>query len=189
MTKEQLRKMYKEKRKELSEGQMDRFNDLLLIGFQKINLHFINCIHTYLSSLKLREPDTCKLVRFLQFRNPHIKVAVPKIDMHKNHMEHVEFEASTELINNIYGIPEPAGGSLIREKDMDVILVPLLAFDNRGFRVGYGKGYYDRFLANCRKDAIKIGLSFFEPVERIEDIDQFDIPLNYCVTPKQLFVF
>jgi 5-formyltetrahydrofolate cyclo-ligase len=68
-------------------------------------------------------------------------------------------------------------------------LVPLLAYDLKGNRVGYGKGYYDRFLAECRPDALKIGFSYFEPEEQINDTEDFDIPLNYCVTPHRCYEF
>ncbi|MDY6994028.1 MAG: 5-formyltetrahydrofolate cyclo-ligase, partial [Pseudomonadota bacterium] len=75
------------------------------------------------------------------------------------------------------------------ERDINLVLCPLLAFDKKGFRVGYGKGFYDRFFQKCQPNAIKVGLSFEEAVEHIEDINQYDIPLNYCVTPKKLYVF
>ena len=189
MTKNELRNIYKDKRKEISIREMEKYNDLILVHFQKISLHFINCIHTYLASLKLREPDTAKIIRYLQFKNPGLKVVVPKIDIHTGNMHHFHFDETVELINNAYGIDEPPGGNKIPENEIDLVLVPLLAFDKRGFRVGYGKGYYDRFLSKCRKDVIKIGLSFFDPVEEIQGIDQFDISLNYCVTPQELFVF
>ena len=189
MTKNQLRTIYKEKRKEISSKDIEKFNDLILINFQKINLHFIKCIHTYLSSLKLREPDTSKMIQYLQFKNPGLKVVVPKIDIHSGKMHHFHFDETAELINNAYGIDEPDSGNKVAEQEIDLALVPLLAFDRNGFRVGYGKGYYDKFLSKCRKDTIKIGLSFFEPVDEIEDINQFDISLNYCITPQQLFIF
>ncbi len=189
MTKNQLRSIYKEKRKEISLKEMEKYNDLILINFQMINLHFIKCIHTYLSSLKLREADTAEIIRYLEFKNPGLKVVVPKIDIHSGNMHHLHFDETSELINNAYGINEPTGGNKIIENEIDLVLVPLLAFDKYGFRVGYGKGYYDKFLSKCRKDVIKIGLSFFEPVDEIEDISQFDISLNYCVTPQKLFVF
>ena len=104
-------------------------------------------------------------------------------------MHHLHFDETAELINNSYGIDEPADGNKIMENEIDLVLVPLLAFDKNGFRVGYGKGFYDKFFYQSRKDSIKIGLSFFEPVDEIEDINQFDIPLNYCVTPEELFIF
>ena len=114
-------------------------------------------------------------------------MAVPRIDIHTGEMHHIHFDDASLLISNAFGIDEPADGKIISEDDIDLVLIPLLAFDENGFRAGYGKGYYDRFLARCRKDVIKIGFSFFEPVDEIEDIDQFDISLNYCVTPERLY--
>jgi 5-formyltetrahydrofolate cyclo-ligase len=64
-----------------------------------------------------------------------------------------------------------------------------LCFDLRGFRVGYGKGFYDRFLKKCRADCKKIGLSFFEPVKEISDIEEFDVALNFAVTPQEIYNF
>ena len=54
---------------------------------------------------------------------------------------------------------------------------------------GYGKGYYDRFLAECRKETIKVGISFFEPIDKIEDINKNDIAMDFVVTPNQVFSF
>ena len=189
MTKSEIRIAYKEKRKTISLQEIEKFNDLILINFQKIKVPFIQCVHTYLPSLKLAEPDTSGIIRYLQFQNPELKVGVPKIDIRSGKLHHFHFDETVELMSNHYGIDEPREGTKIMEDEIDLALVPLLAFDSNGFRVGYGKGYYDRFLFHCRKDALKVGLSFFDPVDEIEDIDQFDIPLNYCVTPQQLFIF
>lgn len=189
MTKKELRKIYHEKRKELSIHTIEKFNDLILINFQKINLPFINCVHTYLASLKLVEVDTAIIIRYLKFKNPHLKVAVPKIDIHSGNMRHFHLDEEVKLISNGYGIQEPDNAREIMEDEIDLVLVPLLAFDHRGYRVGYGKGYYDKFLTVCRPDVIKIGLSFFDPVDEISDVNVFDIPLDFCVTPHQLFDF
>ena len=73
--------------------------------------------------------------------------------------------------------------------EIDLVFVPLLAFDKKGFRVGYGKGFYDKWLAGCRPDCIKVGFSYFEPVESIDDRHEFDVPLNLCITPHNVYVF
>ena len=70
-----------------------------------------------------------------------------------------------------------------------MVLVPLLGFDERGHRVGYGKGFYDRFLAECNPKIQKIGLSLFEPVAQIDDTSDFDIPLDACITPNRIWYF
>ena len=69
------------------------------------------------------------------------------------------------------------------------MFIPLLAFDNKGNRVGYGKGYYDNFLSKCTPDVIKIGLSFFEASDEITDVFESDIALDYCVTPNTIYQF
>lgn len=189
MTKAALRKIYKEKRSRLSAPEIEKFTDCILINFQKIPLPFISYVHTYIASGSLGEADTSAITRFLQFKNPGLKILAPRIDIATGNMHHVPFHDEVELIKNAFGIEEPVIGETIDPGVIDLVLVPLLAFDKKGFRIGYGKGFYDRFLAECREDVIKIGLSFFEPEERIDDIDQFDISLNYCVTPGQVFEF
>lgn len=189
MTKAELRKAYKEKRNRLSAQEVEKFTDLILIHFQQIRLPFIAYLHTYIASEKLGEADTSALTRYLQFKNPGLKILVPRIDIASGNMQHLHFHDEVELIHNAFGIAEPAAGETFEPNEIDLVLVPLLAFDKRGYRVGYGKGYYDKFLSQCRDDVIKIGLSFFEPEEQIDDINQFDISLNYCVTPQRVFKF
>ena len=95
----------------------------------------------------------------------------------------------TPLKNNHWGIPEPQSGIKINPDQIDVVFVPLLIFDKQGHRIGYGKGYYDRFLSKCKKDTIKVGLSYFDPVERIEDIQSHDVPINFGITKDRVYEF
>lgn len=189
MTKSELRVIYKEKRSELTVEKMDKLNDLLLINFQKLQLPSVHCVHTYLASLRLGEVDTAPIVRYLQFRNPELKIAVPKVDNHSSKMFHLFLNQNMEMAPNRYGIDEPLQGEKVDVKELDLVLVPLIAFDERGNRVGYGKGFYDKFLSECRKDVVSVGLSFFDAVERIDDINTFDVPLHYCVTPTRIYTF
>ena len=70
-----------------------------------------------------------------------------------------------------------------------MVFVPLLVFDQQGHRVGYGMGYYDRFLVQCSETTLKVGLSFFDPVSKIEDIKTHDIALDFALTPEGIFTF
>jgi 5-formyltetrahydrofolate cyclo-ligase len=118
------------------------------------------------------------------------KVVVPRlIDL--NNLEHILLTKQTILKENSYGIPEPQkyNNKIIFPQELDVIIVPLYVFDLNGNRVGYGKGYYDRFLKNCRDDVIKIGVSLFEPVKSISDITRNDVALNYAITSNGIFNF
>jgi len=87
------------------------------------------------------------------------------------------------------GIPEPQNGLTVPPSEIEVVFIPLLAYDKKGHRVGYGKGFYDRFLSKCKPNTLKIGLSLFEPEEKIEGLDATDIPLDYCVTPVKVYEF
>ena len=189
MTKNELRIIYKEKRRKLSLQNIDKYNDLILIHFQKLKLPPVHCVHTYLASLKLVEVETSNLVRYLQFKNPELKIAVPVVDNHSNSLYHYQYQENIQLVPNEFGIDEPQDGKRIEPEEIDVVFVPLLAVDKKGFRVGYGKGFYDKFLAACRLDVIAIGLSYFDPVDEITDINEYDLPLNYCVTPAALIQF
>jgi 5-formyltetrahydrofolate cyclo-ligase len=64
------------------------------------------------------------------------------------------------------------------------VLIPLLAFDKSGQRVGYGRGFYDKFLATLKSDVKKIGLSFFPPVDEVSNTHAQDLPLEVVVTPN-----
>lgn len=113
---------------------------------------------------------------------------IPKV-IGEHTLKHYLLTDSTKLKMSKWGIPEPIDGKEISEKKIDVVFVPLLAYDEKGNRVGYGKGFYDTFLKECQSHVIKIGLSLFEAEETISDIDPHDIRLDYCISPKKVYSF
>jgi 5-formyltetrahydrofolate cyclo-ligase len=133
--------------------------------------------------------NTHLYTRYLEHIIPGLKVAFPVINFAALQMKAVLVDDDTEFVENEYGIPEPEAGEKIDEEEIDVVLVPLLAFDEQGYRVGYGKGFYDRFLKQCRADVITIGFSYFDAVTKINDTNEYDVPLNYCVTPHKVYEF
>ncbi|MDB5223344.1 MAG: 5-formyltetrahydrofolate cyclo-ligase [Chitinophagaceae bacterium] len=187
MTKAALRKMYKEKRHLVSWKNKERFTDLVLINFQKLDLPFINCVHTYLAMED--EIETENITRYLTFKNPGLKIVVPKINLDAGEMRHYIFNDDIEMAPNSFGIIEPVKGEKVNPAEIDLVLTPLLAFDKSGYRVGYGKGFYDKFFQQCNSNVIRVGLSFFEPEEIIDDINPYDIPLHYCITPNSVYTF
>lgn len=189
MTKKELRTIYKLKRTQLNDSEVEKLQDIILINFQQLALPFLQCLHTYLPMHSHQEVDTFPVMEFLKFRNPGMEIVIPKTDFSDNSMQSFIYDEETVLVKNKYGIMEPANGVKVDNDVIDIILVPLLAFDEAGNRVGYGKGFYDRFLSECNEDIIKIGLSFFEAIDHIDDTDEFDIPLTYCVTPRKVYEF
>ncbi len=189
MLKKELRQEYRKVRLLLTDEQQTRFDDLLLIQFQQLALPPLHSILSFIPIEAKKEINTFLITDFLKFRNPGLQVCYPKINVFQNTMQAIIADADTEFDVNEYDIPEPAAGTFLAPQQLDAVLVPLLIFDLQGNRVGYGKGFYDRFLQSCRADCLKIGLCYFGPVARIEDASEFDVPLNYCITPQQRYVF
>jgi 5-formyltetrahydrofolate cyclo-ligase len=189
MTKQELRKKFLQERLRLSPVELDAYSHQLCDSFfSSIDLQAINVLHIFLPIKIKNEPNTWLIIERLKTDFPTIEICVPRIGL-TNNLESYYLKSADELEENKWAIPEPRRGNMAQPEKIDLVIVPLLVVDKQGNRVGYGKGYYDSFLRRCRDDCKKIGLSFFEPVEKIEDIDAFDCPLNSCVTPVQTFLF
>lgn len=189
MKKVEARSFFKKQRLALTNYQVNVAQDLLLIRFQEMNLPYLHFVHTYLPIYSNHEPDPSPLIEWLRFSNPGLQIVYPKINSIDYSMKHILEEENTIFEANQYGIPEPVGGTCIDPLELELVFVPLLGFDQLGNRVGYGKGYYDRFLAKCKEDVIKVGLSFVSPIDCIEDVDFFDKKLDFCITPHSVYAF
>jgi 5-formyltetrahydrofolate cyclo-ligase len=190
MLKRELRKIYKKKRTDLTSTERLKLDDLILIQLQ--NVYFDSNIRLLMSYWPLErhcETNTLLYTRYLEHTIPGLKVTFPVIKMETSEMQAVLVHEETDFVENEYCIPEPEDGEKIETDEIDLIFVPLLAFDQSGYRVGYGKGFYDRFLQNCREDIITVGFSYFDAVDEIEDRHQFDVPLKYCITPHKIYEF
>ncbi|RZL12300.1 MAG: 5-formyltetrahydrofolate cyclo-ligase [Pedobacter sp.] len=181
-----LRKQALKQRKELDEQTFAELNKMLLEQFKTLGLSGIKSIHIFLPIEDKKEPDTFLIIDWLQQQYPEIKIVVPKADFATNLMSNYLFAGKGDLKNNEYQIPEPQNAPEFIDVP-DMVLVPLLAFDKKGYRVGYGKGFYDRFLQNIETQ--KIGLSLFEAVDEISDVHLNDIRLDKCITPNQIYSF
>ncbi len=189
MIKSALRKIYKQKRLALSEAERMKMDDLLLIQFQRLPFNNVNCLMTFSAIEVMGETNVEYCARYLQHLIPGLQICYPVVDSLSNDMKAVVANDETLFADNLYGIAEPVGGNAISPREIDMVLVPLLAFDEFGYRVGYGKGFYDRFLKTCRSNVSTVGFSYFQPVAKIEDTNEFDVPLNYCITPEKLYEF
>lgn len=188
MHKSVLRRVYIERRKRLSKQELLKLNDLMLIQFQQLSLFPLDILLSYWSFEKQNEPNTEIFERYLKFKNPNLTICYPQV-FGDYQMQALATSSETKYIENRYGIVEPEDGQVVDPKQIDLVLVPMIVCDLKGNRIGYGKGYYDRFLAQCRKDVITVGLSYFDPVDNILDVHEFDIPLKYCITPERVYEF
>lgn len=187
MLKSEARKVFTEKRKAATSQQRMKWDDLILIRFQDLALPGIDVLFTY-AAMEM-EVNTDPVVDYLLFRNPGLEVAYPVCGFENYTMTAVAVRADTPFVKNKYGTPEPESTEIIAPGSIDMVIVPLLCFDKKGYRVGYGKGFYDKYLQHTRADIIKIGLSYYEPVDEISDRSEFDVPLDYCITPERMYEF
>lgn len=197
MTKAEIRKIYKEKRRALTEETCANFNKKIHdLVFSRLAIHRYSPIHLFLPILRNNEPDTRLIINTLR------KDFAPDLYISKSlengEMLHVKYDPTTVLESNAWGIEEPKNLNYsynsetffekYRNEDI-LVFVPLLAFDKKGNRVGYGKGYYDKFLQYATKDTTIVGLSLFEPVDLIDDADVFDVKMNFCVTHERMWAW
>jgi len=182
-----IRDKYKALRANLTSSQIDDYS--LSIANQALKLPIWNkdYYHIYLPITSQKEVNTEYILNILSGKDKHIIIS--KSDFSKIKLTHFLLTDSTTIKLNSYNIPEPTGGIEIDAKRIDVVFVPLLAFNNLGHRVGYGKGFYDRFLAQCRPETIKIGLSFFKTETLFNTADIDDIKLDICITPECIYQF
>ncbi len=190
MTKNELRKKYKMLRQELSEDSIDQKSMAIANRLLQLDIWDFHFYHVFLSIVSQKEVDTHFILHILLGKDKNIVVS--KSNFNDFSMKHFLLTESLKLKPNAYHIPEPiedANAIEISESKIDVVFVPLLAFDINGYRVGYGKGFYDIFLSKCKPDTIKIGLSFFDVLETIDDIHNQDFKLDFVVTPSEIHRF
>lgn len=186
MRKAELRKKYTAKRLSLSQSEVDTLSIAIANRALQLPIWDKAYYHIFLSISEKKEVNTEFLLHVLQGKDKSI--CIPKANFKTFEMQHILLQENTPIKISAYGIPEPVEGIAISANLLDVVIVPLLAFDNNGNRIGYGKGFYDRFLTQCKPECIKIGVSFFEAEEKILN-ENIDFPLNYCITPKNIYEF
>lgn len=187
MTKIQLREKYLSLRKNLAPGQVQQISEIICEHIYKnFNLED-KFVSLFLPIERKNEINTYLIwEKGLGFG---AKVAIPRSNHENNEMKHILFESEDQLELSNFGIPEPKKGKVIAADRFDYVFVPLLAVDKSGNRVGYGKGFYDRFLNKCSPSCKFIGLHHFDLEDEIEDILPSDVKLDACITPNGLIWF
>lgn len=186
MLKKNLRFIYMKRRNELSSQVLSNLSLEIANKLLKLPIWEFANYHVFLAITEKKEIDTTLILSILQGKDKNI--IVPKMNTNGTLTNYLLTD-NTKLVKNEWNVPEPQDGLEIGAENLDVVFVPLLAFDKRGQRVGYGKGFYDRFLANCKPETIKVGVSLFDVEECISDVREDDIPLDYCVTPEKIYSF
>lgn len=186
-TKSTCRKLFQERRMLYSPGMLHAASDQIQsLLFSSFNLED-KTVSLFMPIERKREINTYLILE--RAISIGARVCIPKADFKTRKMTHYLYEHAGQLEITDYGIPEPKNGTIIPAKKIDIVLVPLIACDKKGYRVGYGMGFYDRFMASCAQGTIFIGLSLFDPIDVISDVDENDRRLHYCITPEQKFTF
>lgn len=187
MNKKELRQKYKALRNQISEDDLEEMSLAIANNVLTLDIWAKTYFHIFLSIIEHKEVNTEYLLHLLSGKDKEIIIS--KSDFETREMTHYLLTENTKIKKNQYNIPEPIDGLEVPTSKIDVVFVPLLAFDKSGHRVGYGKGFYDKFLSDSSSETIKIGLSFFDAEEKIEDVRVDDIKLDYCVTPNTVYKF
>jgi 5-formyltetrahydrofolate cyclo-ligase len=187
MLKKELRQKYKAVRQNLSTTDIEEKSLAIANEILKLPIWEKTYFHLFLPIEEQKEVNTEFILHLLSGKDKEIVIS--KSDFETREMTHFLLTDNTRIQKNEYNIPEPVDGLEVPATKIDIVFVPLLAFDKKGNRVGYGKGFYDKFLTQCKPEIIKIGLSFFEPEELISDVFESDVLLDYCVTPNGVCKF
>lgn len=183
MNKNELRKIYKQKRNELSSETIHLLEKDIYQQVFEYDFSTVHNIHIFLPIEKQKEINTYPIIDFL--RNQGKNIIISKSNFTDATLTHYLFEKDTVLELNKYGIPEPKNAKRVSVKVIDLVFVPLLISDEKQYRVGYGKGFYDRFLSDCKESVKTIGLNYYKPIHFIDDLNEFDFPLQKVIYPKK----
>ncbi|MEM6526330.1 MAG: 5-formyltetrahydrofolate cyclo-ligase [Bacteroidota bacterium] len=186
--KDTLRQVYLEKRLFLSTDELARRNQLLLdLLISRISIKKFETVHLFIGMMEKNEVDTLSIIQSLSQLNSSVRFVTSKTQP-KGILEHYKIDSNTRYEKGKWGVPEPVEAELADVDDIDLVLVPLITFDKRGHRIGYGKGYYDRFL-KLVPGATKVGITLGSPLDKIEYIGKYDVALDACCTPFKYYEF
>lgn len=194
LTKAALRRAALARRQALSSAEVARRSQQLAeLLFQHFPVAQWRWLHVFLPLAKKNEPDTWPLIRRVWAGQPAPRLAAPVVQPDGISLKNYELTPATPLLASRWGIPEPVADAAteVVPAQLDAVLVPLLACDRQGQRVGYGGGFYDRLLAQCRPGTRFIGLTILddEPVATLADVLPTDMPLHACLTPGGVWNF
>ena len=187
MLKSVARKELLAKRKNLTASECLKWDNLLLIQFQKLDFSNVHTVANFYPLENMNEPNSLLFAKNLKTMVPGIQIVYPVVEANKTTMQ---FYKETETLRfNEWGIAEPMSTEMVTPSFIDAVIVPLIGFDIRGQRIGYGKGFYDKYFENYPKHRPRIGVCYFEPLANIEDTHEFDVPLTHCITPWNSYEF
>lgn len=157
----------------------------MLENLKQMDIWGFSVYHIFLPIERNHEVNTFPLMDELFSREK--RVVVPKvIDLD---LINCEIQKEVKFETGSFHTLVPKEFQLIQNQEIELVFIPMMVCDEKGNRVGYGGGFYDRWLNQFEKDPIKIGLNFFPPIGQIQDTESWDVRLDYCVTPDEIVSF
>ena len=139
-------------------------------------------VHCYVSMKEKGEVDTRPLIR--KILQDDKRLVVPVTDFESTKLIHHELNSVEELRTNKWGVPEPRVEQPVDPSQLDLVIVPMVGGDEQRNRIGYGKGFYDRFLS--KTDCPTIGLCFEDCIVEEIPVESFDVSLTAIITEKRV---
>lgn len=158
----------------------------ILNQFKNSKFSKLNTFHIFLPITSQKEINTWEFIDYLLDKNKYI--IIPKVD--NDFLKHYIYTTDTKVKINKWNIPEPVNALELKNLNLiDVVFIPLLISDKNGNRIGYGKGFYDKFLAKLPRKTLKIGINYFSSLEDSIEVEPHDIPLDYLISPLKIESF
>jgi len=182
--KSDVRETLKERRFSLTESQRKQMSEDITKRLEPL---LVDAKAILFYATKVPEVDTFPAINNMLKAGKTI--AVPIIEKEKRTLRLSQIYSTEELTASTFSVPEPILSERpISPKEIDTVILPLLGFDRGGRRLGFGMGYYDRFLTS-NPHMKKIGLAYSIQEEPLIPTNQYDIPLDVMVTEKETIFF
>lgn len=186
--KEALRRLYKQRRREVSKEDHELLSQQIL---ERVKVFLeknsdLEHFHVFFPIATQKEINTFLIKNHLVSKGKTVYTS--RVIPGSLTMETLKLESNTDFYLDDWGIPIPTKYELVEPHAIQVVFIPLLAFDQEGSRIGFGKGFYDVFLKGLEAEVFKVGLSFFEPEVKIPS-EPHDVKLDFCITPHNTYSF
>lgn len=185
LKKKKLRKKYLEIRSSMSAAEVKENSNMIhrhLFALEQFLL--AKAVHTYVSMSQRNEVDTLNVIQYLHDSGKEVQV--PRMEANST-LSHYVLHSLNDLQENEWGVMEPMQGEVAEISQTDIVIVPMVSGDKQKNRLGYGKGFYDRFLKQI--DAVKIGLLFnLQLYQGALPVNRYDVPLDILITESGLIL-
>lgn len=185
MPKRSIRAQFLAERKALPREQRDKLSKQIQEKFLSSELFAeVKCLALYCAVHNEVSTDMVGRCAFAAGK----QVAYPRVA--GEHLEFVVVASSDDLTPGSFMVPEPVAGDRVPLDALDLVVVPGIVFDRTGHRLGYGRGYYDRALDDCRPDCAKVGFAYdFQVVDRLSIMQEHDRTLSVIITEQRTLNF